>query len=230
MRLLRAACSISLLAACHSYVGPLTARDDSDTDYAYTPPPPPPQPVFGDVVKADATLPMSGGTLTILSGDQTAVAADPERDTLHVIDLAKNAELATIPLSAHDEPGRIVEDAAHRVHVVLRGGGAVLTLVAPWTTSVRRAVCSTPRGIAYQASGDVVHVACATGELVTLPAASGPPTRTVQLDDDLRDVVVLGDKLLVSRLRSAEVLTVNGDGAIIGRATPQSFDRLSSTY
>jgi hypothetical protein len=35
-------------------------------------------------------------------------------------------------------------------------------------------------------------VACAGGELVTLPAGSGAPTRTVQVERDLRDVLVDG--------------------------------------
>jgi len=47
-------------------------------------------------------------------------------------------------------------------------------------------------------------VACAGGELVTLGANGGPAVRTLELDNDLRDVVVDGDNLLVSRFRSAE--------------------------
>ena len=61
-------------------------------------------------------------------------------------------------------------------------------------------------------------MACAGGELVTLPAAGGAPTRTLQLDRDLRDVVVSGDQLFVSRFRSAELLVVSAaDGELLER-------------
>ena len=98
-------------------------------------------------------------------------------------------------LQPGDEPGRVVEDGAGRVDVVLRRGGAVATIdPKSATVAARRAVCSAPRGIAYQAATDQLteqlQVACAGGELVALPAAGGAATRTVMLDRDLRDVVV----------------------------------------
>ena len=45
------------------------------------------------------------------------------------------------------------------------------------------------------------------------------PARTLQLDRDLRDVVVQGDKLLVSTFRKAELLVV-GDAGVVERLTP----------
>jgi mono/diheme cytochrome c family protein len=73
--------------------------------------------------------------------------------------------------------------------------------------------------------GDLVHVACAEGLLVTLPASGGEPTRVLTLDDDLRDVVVDAQDanvLYVSRFRSAEVLVLNADGAVVDRLSPPS--------
>ena len=73
--------------------------------------------------------------------------------------------------------------------------------VDPKTGSVesRRAVCKTPRGMAYNSATDDLHVVCAEGELVTLKARGGDVVRTVRIDDDLRDVVVRGSSLLISR-------------------------------
>ena len=94
---------------------------------------------------------------------------------------------------------------------------------AGWTVSARRVICPAPRGVAYQAAGDLVHVACAGGELVSLPAAGGAATRTLRLERDLRDVVVDGVQLLVSRFRSAELLVVSPAGLVTEQLVPPDF-------
>jgi mono/diheme cytochrome c family protein len=166
--------------------------------------------------------PISGGTLLALKDGKTVVAADPDRDALYVVDLGSNTVSLTFSFNGGDEPGRLIQDAAGRVHVALRRGGALVT-IDPMTgfTIARRDVCSAPRGVAYQADGDLVHVACAGGELVSLPAAGGAITRTLVLDRDLRDVVVgTGGKLYVSTFRRADVLVVGTDGVVAKRARP----------
>jgi hypothetical protein len=176
------------------------------------------------VTRATKPVPaLSGGTLLILADGSAAVASDPERDQLSVVDLSTNVARA-VALQSGDEPGRAIQDAAGRVHVVLRRGGAIVALDAKaGTLGARRAVCSAPRGIAYQAATDQIHVACAGGELVSLPAAGGAATRTVTIDRDLRDVVVgAGGTLLVSTFRKAEVLVVGADGTISSRLQPGS--------
>jgi hypothetical protein len=168
-------------------------------------------------------LPISGGTLLITADGSTAVAADPERDQVYLVDLASKA-VRTTALKPGDEPGRVVEDAAGRLHVSLRRGGAIAT-IDPKTATVtsRQAACPAPRGLAYQAAGDLIHVACTGGELVSLPAAGGAATRTVTLDRDLRDVVVgASGTLLVSTFRSAQVIVVGADGTASSRMTPGS--------
>ena len=168
--------------------------------------------------------PLSGGTLLPLAGGTTVVATDPDRDQVYLVDLTTNTVRATTPVQAGDEPGRAVQDDAGRVHVVLRRGGAIATLDAnTGALSGRRAVCAAPRGIVYQASTGQLHVACAGGELVSLPAAGGAATRTVMLDGDLRDVV-LGPAggLLVSTFRKAQVLMVGADGKVSSRTSPGS--------
>src|SRR4051794_13078028 len=84
-------------------------------------PTPGPRPDFGMTRHlADAPPPISGGTLAMLSDGRVA-AADSDRDKVYIVDLT-SSHVATIALSPHDEPGRVVEDDAGRVHVVLRGG------------------------------------------------------------------------------------------------------------
>ena len=117
-----------------------------------------------------------------------------------------------------DEPGRVVEDGTGRVHVALRKGGALAT-IDPATGSLisRRHVCPAPRGLAWDSSHDLVWVACATGELIAMPAAGGPAAHTFSIERDLRDVIVGPGSLAVTKFRSAEVLRIASDGSILRR-------------
>ena len=187
-------------------------------------------PVFNGAAIQSATppIPISGGTLiTIIKqdGSAIAVASDPEEDTINVVQLGASPKLiGTLALQPGDEPGRLVADPAGRVHVALRRGGAVATIIPTDTGAsllARRDVCSAPRGLDYDASNDSIYVACATGELVSLPASGGAATMKVQLDRDLRDVVIDGKNMYVTRFRSAEILTVSEAGAILNRSAPQ---------
>jgi hypothetical protein len=175
--------------------------------------------------RATGSVPsLSGGTLLALADGVTVVASDPDRDRVYVVDSAAGAVRASLDLQEGDEPGRLVEDGAGRVHVALRRGGALVT-VDPriGTLGARRSVCAAPRGIAYQKDGDRVHVACAGGELVSLPAAGGAAIQQLTLERDLRDVVVGKDgSLLVSTFRKAEVLVVSAYGAVSSRLQPGS--------
>src|SRR5204863_9766223 len=171
--------------------------------------------------------PLSGGTLLALADGKTIAASDPERDQVHLVDTTAGT-VAHVALQAGDEPGRLAQDGAGRLHVVLRRAGAIATidltlptLPTSLTAGARQAVCSAPRGIVYQKDGDLLHVACAGGELVSLPAAGGAATRTLTLDRDLRDVVLgAGGSLLVSTFRKAEVLAVDSSGAVTTRMQP----------
>jgi mono/diheme cytochrome c family protein len=182
---------------------------------------------FGDTRQlADAPAPLSGGTLAIAaitrpSGTRRyAVAADPDRDAVHVAEIDAGTS-RTIALYAGDEPGRVATDGAGTAFVALRRGGALVTIdIEGAQVTSRRNVCPAPRGVAYDRDAAVVHVACAGGELVTLPAAGGDAKRTLHLDLDLRDVVLApGGGLYVSRFRSAEVLTLDADGKVRSRWT-----------
>jgi hypothetical protein len=169
--------------------------------------------------------PISGGTLRILSNGHTAVASDPDRDQVYVVDLL-TGKAQTVALSAGDEPGRIVEDGAGLVHVALRSGGAIAT-IDPIAGSLvaRRAVCSAPRGMAFDGATGELHVACAGGELVTIAATptATKPLRTLTIERDLRDVVVsTNGRLMVSTFRSAAIYTVGGDGTV---SAPHSLSK-----
>lgn len=185
----------------------------------HSPPPPPdlggPSPVFGDTVRqADAPPPLSGGTLAVVPGRALVVAADPDRDAVYVVDVAAG-RVTTIPLALHDEPGRVVVDGSRRAHVVLRRSGMVATIdVASGALVDKRAVCTLPRGIAWEEASDRLHVACAGGELVTLAASGGGPERVVQVARDLRDVVVTPRGLVVSTFRNADVIRLDDDGFV----------------
>jgi cytochrome c553 len=60
-------------------------------------------------------------------------------------------------------------------------------------------------------------VACATGELVALPAAGGAPTANWTVERDLRDIMVSNGSLTVTEFRSAQVLRLGAAGAIARR-------------
>jgi hypothetical protein len=176
-------------------------------------------------VPAEGPPPISGGTLEVTRDGLFAVVSDPDRASIHVVDLWAGEPRHRIVLEELDEPGRIVEDAEGLVHVVMRRSGDLVTIdVTTGEILERRDVCSAPRGIALDPDTGELVVACAEGALVRMPARGTEGTRVVRLDPDLRDVVALpGDRLMVSRFRSSEILWIE-DGAIVHRARPPSTD------
>jgi hypothetical protein len=160
--------------------------------------------------------PISGGTLAITEG--LAVASDPTVDKLFIVDIAGASILREVVLTPGDQPGRVVKGGAGEVFVVLRGGGAVAQIDLADGAVKRVPVCAAPRGIDYDEATDQLFVACVGGELAIfngdLELAS-----MMQLDRDLRDVVFVNGKIVVSRFRSAEVLVVD---PLVGRTTARS--------
>ena len=175
-----------------------------------------PAPDFGTtVIQADAPPPLSGGNLAVAPDGFTVVAADPDRDRVYVLDYRDGTTLRTIALALHDEPGRVAIDASNRAHVALRRGGAIVTIDLATATVLRRTdVCSVPRGIAYDAAGDTVYVACAGGELVAFAAANGVELRRRMVVNDLRDVVVVPGGLVLSTFRDARILRLEGTSPV----------------
>lgn len=173
-------------------------------------------------------VPITGGTMLVTRDGSHAVIADPDRDRVLSVDLTTDKAVAEVPLAQGDEPGRLIEDAAGRIHVALRQGGAVVTLAdaATLRQTDRTAVCAEPRGLAYDQTNDLVHVACNTGELVSLPAGGGAPVRVLHLDRGLRDVLVSNGNLYVSRFREAELLQIDAAGNIAARVSPPVVQRI----
>jgi mono/diheme cytochrome c family protein len=195
-------------------------------------PPEVPAPVVPEATPYMAARPVSGGTLLVLADGRTAAASDADRDQVYLVDLGAGRLRGAVTLNMSDEPGRLVEDAAGRLHVVLRGGGAVVSIdSASGTILARRALCAAPRGIAFDRGTDELHVACAGGELVSIAAdpTVTAPRRALTLERDLRDVLVVGDRVLVSSFRSAQVTTVDKEGktSVTGLPSGPSFGRSS---
>lgn len=186
-------------------------------------PTPAPTPVPGAV--APQPPPISGGTLLITRDDKTAVAADPDRDVVWLADLKARSLRKGLKLQKGAEPGRSIEDADGKIHVVLRGLGQVIKL-DPLSGQIEstRTVCPAPRGMAYDAASDNLFVACTGGELVRMKARGGDP-QTAQIEGDLRDVAFLGTgataRLMVSRFKSAELLAIDNYGTLVGRTAPR---------
>jgi hypothetical protein len=156
--------------------------------------------------------PIHGGTLVVTRDGTRAVLADPDRSRVVAVDLGSH-EVRTLSLEPGLELGRLAEDGAGHLHVVARRGGTVIEIdPASMTEVARHAVCAAPRGVAWEATTDLLHVACADGTLVSL-AASGEEARRVLVAPDLRDVEVTAMGLVVSRFRSAETLLVHADGS-----------------
>jgi hypothetical protein len=160
--------------------------------------------------------------MLVLEGGTRVVVSEPDRDRVLVVDLAQRSIVRTVIFAYGADPGRIAQDPEGRVHVVLRGEGAVASFDPRSDASETvRPVCGMPRGIAYDPSAGALQVACRDGELVTLAAAPGGDVlRRVVIDRDLRDVIVSGGRIWVTRFRSAEILAIDESGAVAARLRP----------
>ncbi|MEO1231545.1 MAG: c-type cytochrome [Myxococcota bacterium] len=174
-------------------------------------------------------VPVSGGTLW--AGDSLVVAAESDRDQIHVIsrtdDPREPLRLVTrIQLLPGEEPGRVVEGGGS-FFVVLRGAGAIAVIedegtdgAVDWRVTRRFAACAAPRGLDY-AEG-ALWVACLDGTLLRFDAATGDEQVRTALPEDLRDVVVTDESIFVSRFKSAEVLILEPDGELRQRVPLKS--------
>lgn len=181
--------------------------------------------VLGDeVIRAsEPPPPIDGGSL-LVARDGSLVVADRDRDRVSIVD-ADLSDVRTVALQPDDLPGRLVEDAAGRVHVALTGAGevAVIDLAAAELLG-RREVCGLPRGMAYDGDADEVWVACADGRVLGLPASGAEPAHEFQVERDLRDVVVRDGRLHVSTFKRAEVLELDPqDGRVLSRTVPDTL-------
>lgn len=174
----------------------------------------------GKVTRAGAKVaPIAGGTLLVTESGH-AVASDPDRDRVYVVDLATQG-VVPVQLREGDEPGRVVEGAAGTVYVAARRGGVVLAIDTAAGAVTRIPVCAAPRGLAYDADSAQLFVACRSGTLAVVDTTSHRLRERFRLDSDLRDVVVSGEQLVVSRFKNAEVMVVSRAGEVLRRAQPK---------
>lgn len=151
--------------------------------------------------------PLLGGTVTSVAGGDFAIVSDPERDLVYVVEPRLRRVRATVRLPVGSQPTRAAEDRSGQAHVVLRGTGQLATIGISSGALIRTdSVCPEPRGVAWDGARDALVVACASGELVTLPTTGSSTVR--RLDADLRDVIVRDGKVRVSTFRSAQLLDV----------------------
>jgi mono/diheme cytochrome c family protein len=187
----------------------------------------PPIPIDERPVVRAATppVPISGGTLLITANGTRAIASDPDRDRVSIVDIPGARLERTIALEVGDEPGRLVEDDSAHIHVALRRAGAVVTL-DPATGAIvsRRAVCRSPRGIAFDAASHALRVVCADGLFVTLPLDAPQPSEWLQLESSLRDVIVDGQRAFVSTFKRAELIALDGQ-VVVGVRRPEPGHR-----
>ena len=143
----------------------------------------------------------------------SVVIADPDRALVWLVS-ANLTSVRQISLLPGDEPGRVVESADGHVYVVLRRADQLAELDLAAGTVRRLESCHLPRGLAVRA-GKLV-VACLSGELETLDPTTGARTPVVTDTglSDLRDVVVDGDALLVTELRSGAIRSIAADGVV----------------
>ncbi len=193
----------------------------------------------------DAPPAIHGGTLLVLSARASArpavIVGDPDRDRVVHVELAsgttRELRLTRPSDGSHLELGRMIEDDSGHVHVVARRAGVVIEIdPSTMTELARRDVCDAPRGLAYEAEGDRLHVACADGTLATLGPARAID-RSLHLGGDLRDVSLVDGALLVTRFRSAETIRVLADGTVesssampISRLVSPASPELEQTY
>lgn len=146
------------------------------------------------------SVPVYGGTM---AGHESGlvVVADPLRDVV-VFDGKATVE---VPQPKGSEPFR-VQVTDERVFVSMRGRGEVVAFDHEGQERARAGACPEPRGLAHE--DGVLVVACAGGEVVLFDDQSLARIAEHRFRSDLRDVVIDGDMLYVSRFRDASVLRI----------------------
>jgi hypothetical protein len=183
------------------------------------------------VTLADSPPPITGGTLYVTQPGDIAIVADPDRDRIVVVDLVAGAVSGIASLPPGAEPFRATEDFDGRIHVVLRGTGDVFSFMpAAVASGERHHVCAMPRGIAFDEEDESLVVACRSGALVRL-GTDGAIRSTVQVEADLRDVVITSGRLFVSTFRTANLLELDPHtGTVMGRTQPETAPNFGGSF
>src|SRR5687767_2463504 len=98
--------------------------DSSSMPPSSAAPLPGPQPTFTQIRSMEhAPPPIAGGTLTIAEDGRTAIASDPDRDRIYVVDIPSRTIKYDIKLATDAEPGRVAVDGSSKAYVALRATG-----------------------------------------------------------------------------------------------------------
>jgi mono/diheme cytochrome c family protein len=170
--------------------------------------------------------PISGGTLAVSPDGRIIVAADADRETVHVGHTVALQNVARGELPTGSEPGRVVL-TANAAHVVLRGSHKLVRIdLDSAKVTAEASPCNQPRGLSYDAAHDAVVAACMDGNVVTLAAASYAEQSRTFAGYDLRDVALGAQgQLFVSRFRSAELIALKGSAQSVQRPRPAAVTR-----
>src|SRR5690606_3929209 len=110
---------------------------------------------------------IAGGTLAVTQDGSYAIAADPDRDRLFSVEL-ESLTVSEVAMPDGAELGRIVAGPPGIVYVLGRRSGALYSIdLASASVSQEAHVCAAPRGLAFDSSAALVHVACQGGKLIT---------------------------------------------------------------
>lgn len=201
---------VSLLlfaSACTNDLGPqpvLPAESPADT---------------GSKSSALSQKPLETGLLSVSSDGAFAVASDDAGKAVHIVALsAEQLTSRTVALEPGEHPGRSVADGTHAYVALPLSGTVVVIDLAAASVVDRLHPCPAPEGIALDDS--VLHVACRGGEVVTMSLEDGSVQRSLLLDEDLKDIAVVGSGLVVSRFAQAELIWLDADGVEIDRSRP----------
>lgn len=179
-----------------------------------------------------AEVPLMGASIEPLSNGLLAVAAT-DLDQVVVLKPAQTAQqtpsvVARLQLAPGSRATRIAAMTSGEFAVVLRGTGEVVTVGPNALVLQRFSVCPEPRGVAFDSLSKSVVVACAGGELVTIGADSSMSTSV--LDEELRDVLVIGETTFVTTFRSAELLELDARHLVVNRLKPPGASSGALTF
>jgi hypothetical protein len=164
--------------------------------------------------------PLEGGTLAISHDGHWALASQPDRSTVAVVDLAAQRLLGEIPLPDGARPGRIAQGGDETFWIVLKGlGGLASFHTETMSGHLVKNVCAAPSGIAFD--GDATFVACEDGTLVMMNNETVVTKWNVA--PDARDVVAFQHHLYVSRFKTAQLVDVKISGEVLQTITPSSM-------
>jgi hypothetical protein len=164
--------------------------------------------------------PLEGGTLSVSSDGRWALAAQPDRGAVAVVDLSTQTLIGELGFGADDRPGRIAQAADGTFYIVLTGAGAVAT----WQPDAQKghvieSVCLAPKSVAFEGSN--VFVACADGQVVKLQ--NDRIVERWSVAPDARDIVVFNHTLYVSRFKTAQMVAVDLTGNVLQTMTPSDM-------